>query len=76
MNDGLIHAGTHDFEQAFEIPMKIYREQVRYELQEEYNKKMNSAVKEIPNFGVDALRTLGELKNLYFELAKSNHPDA
>lgn len=72
---GIVHAGHRDFEEAFEIPLKIYREKIRYELQEEYNRKMNSAVKEIPNFGVDAMKTLSVLKDLYFELARRDNPD-
>lgn len=72
---GIIYAGAVAFEQAFEIPLQIYRQQIRYELQEEYNRKMNSAIKEMPNFGVDAMKTLGEIKELYFQLARRDNPD-
>ena len=68
-NSGIVHAGTHDFELAFLLPMKVVISKARLALLRDL------ASKAPPGLGQMALDEQAELNKLYFEMAKRDNPD-
>jgi|SRR5665213_384463 len=66
---GLIYAGIHDFEEKFEIPLRILIAKTELKI---YRKLAEQAP---PGLGQLCLDKQAELDNLYFEMAQRDRPD-
>lgn len=74
-DSGITYAGTHDFERAFEFPLKIIIGQALIELQMQNAEAIRSATRDQPNFQEDAMKRQVEVNKLYFEMARRDRPD-
>lgn len=67
---GLIHASAGDFEDAFELPVKIMIAEAELRI------IILHAQMSYPGFGGEAIRKQDEINKLNFEMAKRERPDA
>ena len=67
---GMIYASASDYEEAFELPIKLMIAEAELKL------IMKHAQREMPSMGQEAFEKQAEINKLYFELAKREHPDA
>jgi hypothetical protein len=66
---GMIHAGTWDFAQELELPVKLFKAETELAL------LMELARREPPSLGHDALKKQEEINKLRFEYARRDNPD-
>jgi hypothetical protein len=66
---GISYAGRHDFEEAFEIPVKLMIAEAELAILKKY------AMREQPSFGAEALLKQSEINRLRFEYARQDRPD-
>lgn len=67
-NDANIHADTRDFEEEFELPIKLLIAET------ELRVIMAHASREQPSFRNEAFAKQEEINKLHFEMAKRVHP--
>lgn len=69
-DSGIVHAGTWDFAEEFELYVKKMIAQAELGIIMEYAKH------EVPGFGHDAIKKQEEINKLCLEIAKREHPDS
>jgi hypothetical protein len=68
-NRAVIHAGTWDFAEEFELPIQLLIAETEFSLLNKY------ARKEQPSFGTEAMKKMLEINRLRFEIGQREHPD-
>lgn len=68
-NRAMIHAGTWDFVEHFELPVQLLIAETELGILMKYAKR------EKPSFGSEAMKKQIEINRLRFEIAQREHPD-
>jgi hypothetical protein len=68
-NRAVIHAGTWDFVELFELPMQLLRAETELAI------LLKFAKREHPSFGAEAMQKQIEINRLRFEIAQRERPD-
>lgn len=68
-NRAIIHVGTWDFAEEFELPVQLLIAETQFALLDKYARQSQ------PSFGIEAMNKMLEINRLRFEIAQREHPD-